>query len=241
MEVNVIKIAICDDEDSLIRELKMYLERYASETCMEFCFFIYHDGSELIEKYNAEYDLIFMDIKMKQLDGLKTAEAIRKTDSTVGLIFLTSLKQYVWRGYEYRAVNYLLKPVKYSVLKMELDRFFAVYNGKNEPYLSFSNDSGKHKVMYRDLCYAETYRRNVMLHFEQQKQVIYKNMKELSALLCSNTQFAQCHQSFIVNLSYIKGVDGLDLILTTKDRIPVSQPKRKDFMAKLTDYWGDIL
>ena len=60
------KIAICDDEDILINELKENLERYAAETGSELCFFTYHDGSELLDKYNSEYDLIFMDIKMEQ-------------------------------------------------------------------------------------------------------------------------------------------------------------------------------
>ncbi len=231
-------IAICDDEDVLINELKYYLKRYADETGREFCFFVYHDGIELLAKYNSDYDLIFMDIKMEHLNGLATAEKIRKMDSTVGLIFLTSLKQYVWKGYEYYAINYLLKPVRYGILKMELDRYFTRYQGKDEPYLSFQNDSGKYKVLYKNLCYGETEKRNVMLHFEGQEQVIYKNMKEVSALLLQQPQFACPHQSFIVNMSYVKGVEGLELVMTTGKRIPISQPKRKNFMMKLTDYWG---
>lgn len=237
----VFNIAICDDEDILINELKYNLKKYADETGKEFCFFVYHDGMELIAEYRSDYDLIFMDIKMENLNGLKTAEKIRKMDSTVGLIFLTSLKQYVWKGYEYSAVNYLLKPIKYGILKMELDRYFARYQGKDEPYLSFQNDSGKYKVLYKNLRYAETEKRNVMLHFEEQEQVIYKNMKEVSALLLKQPQFSCPHQSFVVNMSYVKGVEGLELVLTTGERIPISQPKRKDFMMKLTDYWGDML
>ena len=38
-------IAICDDEETLIGELKENLIKYAAETNKEFCFFIYHDGS----------------------------------------------------------------------------------------------------------------------------------------------------------------------------------------------------
>lgn len=234
-------IAICEDQETFIQELKENLKRYAAETDKEFCFFVYHDGSELLQKYNSEYDLIFMDIKMEQMDGLKAAEAIRKIDSTVGLIFLTSLKQYVWQGYQYSAVNYLLKPVKYNVLKLELDRYFTRYQDKDEPYLSFSNDNGRYKVLYKNLCYAETDKRNVMLHFEGQKQIIYKNMKAVSSLLCSRPQFAQCHQSFVVNLSFVKGVEDLELLMTTGERIPISQPKRKSFIKQLTEYIGGQL
>ncbi len=100
-------IAICDDEDVFINKLKYYLKKYADETGREFCFFVYHNGIELLAEYKPDYDLIFKDIRMENLNGLKTAEKIRKMDSAVGLIFLTSLKQYVWKGYEYNAVNYL--------------------------------------------------------------------------------------------------------------------------------------
>lgn len=162
-------------------------------------------------------------------------------DGAVGIVFLTSLKQYVWKGYEYRAVNYLLKPVKYNVLKMELDRYFEHYRGKEESYLSFSNDRGKYKVLYKDLCYAETEKRNVLLHFQGQGQVIYKNMKEVSAILCSQPQFVRCHQSFLVNLSFVQAMEGMELLLSTGERIPVSQPRRKEFMVKITEYWGDML
>lgn len=234
-------IAICDDEETLIDELKENLIKYAAKTNKEFCFFIYHDGSELLQEYRSDNDLIFMDIKMEKLNGLKTAEEIRRMDSTVGLIFLTSLKKYVWRGYEYGAVNYLLKPVKYSVLKMELDRYFARYHGKDEPYVSFQNDNGKYKVLYKNLRYAETQKRNVLLHFDEQEQVIYKNMKEIASLLGSQRQFARCHASFIVNMAYVKSVENLEAVLTTGERVPISQPKRKEFMAKLADYWGDML
>ena len=54
-------IAICDDEETLIDELKENLIMYAAETNKEFCFFIYHDGIELLQEYRSDYDLIFMD------------------------------------------------------------------------------------------------------------------------------------------------------------------------------------
>ena len=94
---------------------------------------------------------------------------------------------------------------------------------------------------YKDLRYAETSKRNVLLHFQDQEQVIYKSMKEIASVLEPQRQFARCHASFIVNMAYVKSMENLELCLTTGERIPVSQPKRKEFMEKLTDYWGDML
>ena len=66
-------------------------------------------------------------------------------------------------------------------------------------------------------------------------------MKEVSSLLLGQPQFACPHQSFVVNMSYVKSVESLELVMTTGEHIPISQPKRKDFMMKLTDFWGDML
>lgn len=87
----------------------------------------------------------------------------------------------------------------------------------------------------------ETDKRNVLLHFDDQEQVIYKNMKEVASILEPQRQFARCHASFIVNLAYVKSVENLEAVLTTGERVPISQPKRKEFMSRMTDYWGDML
>jgi len=234
-------IVLCDDENILLAELKEYLQRYADENKTEFTYHFFHDGSELISGYNTDFDLIFLDIKMNIMNGIETARKIREIDSNVGLIFLTSLTQYVWKGYEVNAVNYLLKPLKYTRLKMELDRYFSHYQGKNELYLTFANDKGKFKVLYKDIRYVETEKHNVKIHFEDKEQVIYQNMKKLSASLEKEPCFARCHASFLVNLAYVKSIEHLEIVLVTNERIPISQPRRKDFMIKMTEYWGNLL
>ena len=235
------QIAICEDEAPFADRLQSLLERYGRESGRAFSCRTFRDGNELVAHYQPDYDLIFMDIRMEKLDGLKTAEELRRMDGAVGLIFVTSLPQYVWKGYEFGAFNYLLNPLRYGRLKMELDRFFSCYQGKEEPYIGFSNDKGKYKVLYKNLRYVETARRNVLLHFDNQEQILYKNMKEMAALLETQRQFARCHASFIVNMAYVKSVEDLEAVLTTGERVPISQPKRKEFMAKLADFWGDML
>ena len=51
----------------------------------------------------------------------------------------------------------------------------------------------------------------------------------------------RCHSGYLVNLFYVKRIEKLDIILTTGERVPISQPKRKEFMERLADYWGDWL
>lgn len=50
---------------------------------------------------------------MKFMDGMSAAEAIRKQDTKVVIMFITNMTNYAIRGYEVDAMDYVLKPVSY--------------------------------------------------------------------------------------------------------------------------------
>ncbi len=184
----MIHIAICDDEKDFVVYLSDLLKQYAAETCAEIKITAYYDGMELIEKYDTTIDLIFLDIQMRLVNGLRAAERIRQMDEKVSIIFLTTLTQYGLEGYSY----------------------------------------------------IETFNRNLLLHTEQENIICYKSMKEMERDL-QDKGFVRCHTSYMVNLFYVKGVNKLELELITGAVIPISQPKRKEFMEKLAEYWGNFL
>lgn len=236
----MIHIAICDDEKEFVIYLTDLLDRYAAETGEEIKVTAYYDGMELIEKYDTGIDLIFLDIQMRLMDGLRAAEHVRRMDEKVGIIFLTTLTQYGLEGYKYQAANYIIKPMKYVRLKAEMDQWLKRHRKDDSPSMVIANDSGKYKVFLKSLRYVETFNRNLLLHTEQENIICYKSMKEMERKL-QDKGFVRCHTSYIVNLFYVKGIKKLDIELVTGEIIPVSQPKRKEFMEQLADYWGDML
>lgn len=236
----MLHIAICDDEKDFVQYLTGLLDQYSRETGRDIKITPYDDGMTLVEKYDPTIDLIFLDIQMKLLDGLHAAQRIRQMDEAVGIIFLTTLTQYGLEGYTYNATNYIIKPMKYVRLKAELDKFLARSRREDAPSLVITNDTGKYKVPLKSIRYIETYNRNLMFHTEQENIICYRSMKEVERSLCGN-DFVRCHTSYMVNLFYVKGVKKLEIELITGEVLPISQPKRKDFMERLTDYWGDML
>lgn len=236
----MIHIAICDDEESFVKDLKEQLEQYAKERGEETRITLYFDGSELVERYDTSLDLIFLDIQMNQVNGLKAAERIRQMDREVSIIFLTTLTRYALEGYKYQAVNYIIKPMKYVRLKAEMDRWMGRRPKKESPFLIVANDTGKYKILLGELRYVETFNRNLLLHTEEENILCYRSMKDMERELSGN-EFVRCHTSYLVNLSFVRGVKKLEIELTDGEKIPISQPKRKEFMEKLTEYWGDRL
>lgn len=236
----MIHIAVCDDEREFARYLTELIERYGSETGEEIKVTEYYDGLELMESYDTTIDLIFLDIQMKMADGLEAARRIRQLDENVAIIFLTTLTQYGLEGYKYNATNYIIKPLKYVRLKSELDKFIAKHRREEKPSFVVVNDSGKYKISFKSLSYVETFNRNLLCHTEQENIICYKSMKELEQEL-SGHGFVRCHNSYLVNLAYVKGAKKLEVTLITGETLPISQPRRKEFMERLTEYWGDML
>ena len=236
----MIHIAICDDEKDFVAHLTGLLNQYAAETGEEIKVTVYYDGMELIEKYDTTIDLIFLDIQMRLVNGLRAAERIRQMDEKVGIIFLTTLTQYGLEGYKYQATNYIIKPIRYARLKEEMKQWLERHRQDDSPFIVVANDAGKFKVFLKSLRFIETFNRNLLLHTDQENIICYKKMKELETELVQHG-FVRCHSGYLVNLFYVKRIEKLDIILTTGERVPISQPKRKEFMERLADYWGDWL
>ena len=236
----MLHIAICDDEREFVQHLKKMLDQYSAEIGEEIKVTAYYDGLELIKKYDTTIDLIFLDIKMIHVNGLRAAEHIRQIDENVSIIFLTTLTQYGLEGYKYQATNYIVKPMKYIRLKAEMDQWMKKHRKEDSPAVVIANDDGKYKVPLKSIRYIETYNRNLLFHTEQENIVCYKRMKEIEQEL-RDKGFVRCHTSYIINLFYVKGIKKLDVELITGEIVPISQPKRKEFMERLADYWGDML
>lgn len=88
-------------------------------------------GSEALrELLDRDFALIIMDVRMPDLDGLATAEMIRRRPRSraTPIIFLTGLREEedLFRAYELGAVDYLFKPVVPQVLRAKAEVFLRL-------------------------------------------------------------------------------------------------------------------
>ena len=107
------RIAIVEDEQACADTLQKYLQQYGQEFSQELDVTQYENGAVFLWEFRSQFDIILLDISMPVMDEMETARQIRKIDSDVVLLFVTSLSQYAIRGYEVNAMDYILKPVSY--------------------------------------------------------------------------------------------------------------------------------
>ena len=67
-------------------------------------------------------DVVLLDIRMPEMDGIETAQHIRKLDHPPAVIFTTAYDAYALKAFEVHAVDYLLKPIRLARLHDALMR-----------------------------------------------------------------------------------------------------------------------
>ena len=88
----MINIAICDDDILLTGKVEGALFSFAKENLIDLDVDVYFEGKELANQIvqGKRYDIIFLDIEMKEENGILAAKRIREVDKTVIIIYVTS-------------------------------------------------------------------------------------------------------------------------------------------------------
>lgn len=115
-----LRTAIVEDEDAAARDLEECLKRYCEARGITCSTERFRDGKTFLEQYSPRYDLIFMDIRMPKVDGMAAAQRLRELDRVTALVFVTSMVQYAVKGYEVEALDFIVKPVRYSSFEMKM-------------------------------------------------------------------------------------------------------------------------
>lgn len=240
----MLKILILEDERPQLDKLTSFLARYKEENpSFEYILECYDRGLELLNAYQCDADLIFLDIRVPDMLGMDVARRIRRMDEAVMIVFVTSLTQYAVEGYSVRAFDYILKPVRYASFSAKLERALRMLSHrKQELMLELRTKTDVRKVPADSVIYVETAARHDLL-FHAGGEVL----RQWGALSQYEEQLRQAHfarpcSSFLVNLKYVRGVKKDTVILGgiggVSEEIPLSRSKRKEFLTLLAQYKG---
>ena len=108
-----IKVAIIDDKvldsDRLLSLLNNYFDNsqdYSIQTK------VFATAFQFLDEFSNNYDLLFLDINMPQMNGLELANKIREINNNIALIFVTNYASLAIDGYGVDALGFIVKPVK---------------------------------------------------------------------------------------------------------------------------------
>lgn len=230
-----IHLAIVEDDDGQAQRLTEYVRRYSEENKEDIVVTRFCDGDEIVENYSAIYDVIFLDIQMKIMDGMETAKRIRKLDKEAIIVFVTNMAQYAIKGYAVDALAFLLKPVPYFAFSQELKRCIEKLKSREKHFLMVNTEDGVFRLCAEDILYIEVLNHRLYIHTKTEVLKTYGTIKDMEAKLPA-TEFFRSNSCYLVNLAYVSGVkDGMSVIGDTE--LAISRAKKKGFMEALAGYY----
>lgn len=233
----MIHIAIVEDEKEFAQTLQEYIQRYMAETHTAIQADTFHDGMSFLDEYSGKYQIVFMDIAMPHMNGMDTAERLRKVDSNVCLIFITSLAQYAIRGYEVEALDFIVKPVAYDLFKIRLEK--AISRIRTADYYTIKTANGLRKIRLSDLIYIESNKHYLYFHTTTETSRMRGTMRDLEGAF-EQKGFALISGSLLVNLSYVEEIEG-NSVTAGGEMLAVARAYKTKFRERLTEYMGGMI
>ena len=236
----MLRIAVVEDEEEAAATLLAYLDKYGNERGERFDITRFTDAKSLVVEYEnnknaAKFDIVFMDILLPYMNGMDAAKRLRAIDKTFLLIFVTNMANFAVKGYEVDALDFIIKPVVYKSFSMKMDK--AVSAAKSKLADVVIPTAGGMKVLpAAAVKYVETSDHYLIYHTEEGEFRARGSLAAVEEEL-KNYNFARCNVCYLVNLSFIREVNG-DTVTVGGDELKISRAKKKEFISWLTNKLG---
>ncbi len=236
------RIIIVDDEMLARGVVREYLAAHPDVEVVAEC----ANGFEAVKAITElGPDLAILDIQMPKLDGFEVAELVA---GKCRIMFATAFDQYAIRAFEYRALDYLLKPFSQERFDQAINHVRATLGqgdaarAQQEAVLDVARDAARGKplgrVVIRDgarvhviasekIDYIEAQDDYVQIHTDGKSYLKNQRLSDLESQLDAD-KFLRIHRSYLLNLECLArieqaGKDSHVAVLKDGGKLPISR------------------
>ncbi|NBK92118.1 DNA-binding response regulator [bacterium 1XD21-13] len=234
----MIRIAVCDDESYMSDHIKEMVCDFFRKKNREISLRTFAGGEELLS-YDGQIDILFLDIQMKDMDGMETARKLRAGKFRGFLIFITVLKEMVFASFEVQAYDYLVKPVKKTQFEKTMERLYASMQNAREDSLLVQKGYEGRIIPKGEIVFCEIIDRKIYLNLTSSEVVdYYERIENLETKL--GNHFFRCHRSYLINLKHLKGYKNGTAYMDNGREVPVSRLRSKEFSSVVLQYMKNM-
>ena len=224
------RIAICDDESHFRKRIREILIDYLNKKGILYEIDEFESGKDFINLgiEIVKYKIVFLDINMDELDGMETAQKIRKVSN---------------EGYRVDAVRYILKNnVNFSELVFECMDAITMKMNYVVKKKTFNFNEGTKNVSLERLLYIESRLHKLEFYIMEDqlnKYSLYGTLNDMEAELADNN-FVRIHQSYLVNMKHIAKVSRYEVLLSNGIKLEIPKVRYKFVEETFVSYKGEI-
>lgn len=204
-------ILICDDDELNLALNRTYVEVFSKKLGKEVRIHMNLGNEKDLKRIIASnmIDIAFLDIDMKDSNGILVAKALQKVNVDIPIVFISSHEEYKGNAIDILATGFIPKPILsqkfYQIYKRALT---LAEENKNHAYSAYLNIKAARKdiaLQVMSIFFIEKVQRKIVIHTEKD---IYETTGTLSdiekkLLPC----FRRISQSVIVNMNEVTCMD----------------------------------
>ena len=167
---------------------------------------------------NRKVDLIFLDIQMPEIDGLKFISTMKNPPA---VIITTAHRNFGPEAFELDVIDYLLKPIRFERLLKSVNKFFdkhansaskIVSSHEEEIYVYIRVERKMLKIPISEIIFIESLDEYVKVHLKNKVMITRENISVLEQKLPAD-QFIRIHRSFLVSIKSVSAIasDGVEI------------------------------
>lgn len=223
MSVTKLRIAVTDDEAPARSRLKDLLEDVAEMLPLELLVEA-ENGRRLLDLIEKQpVDVVLMDIRMPEMDGLETAQHLHKLEEPPHVIFTTAFDDYAISAFELHAIDYLVKPIRLRRLHDALARTRSITRVSLDVLNEVAPDARTHLsaqergkvflVPVSDIRYLRAELKYVTIRTADREILLEESLSRLEQEFTE--RFVRIHRNCLVAKEYIEAfekeaIDGSD-------------------------------
>lgn len=230
-------IAIVEDQQADRQLLLEMINRYCKSHRVLYQIYQFENGESFLQE-NQFFDLVILDIYMNGMDGMQTAERLRKKNPDSLLVFSTTSDQFAVKSYRVRAFDYLVKPYTYEEFR-EVMALCDKALKKNSHYIQVKEGRYLVKILLNEIIYTDYFNHYIQIHTKKRMIRTYISFQDFSAMLLTFPQFMFCYRNCIVNMDEVAKIDERDFVMKNGERVPIAQKKQMEIKQRFADYEFD--
>ncbi|WP_099467121.1 LytR/AlgR family response regulator transcription factor [Konateibacter massiliensis] len=230
----MVRVAIVEDNQKAADVLKKYFEKLQEEIMEEYQIQVFPNAASFLAQYHGNQELIMMDIEMPGINGMEAAAKLRKIDREVILVFVTNMAQYAVKGYEVDALDFIVKPVRYTDFLFKMKRVMYALQMKRQPQITIAVPGGMRRVDSARLLYVEVSGHSVHYHLMDEVITVRGTLSKVEEQL-AECHFFKCNNCYLVNPRHIVEVQGY-VVKVGNEELQISHPRKKAFMQALNEW-----
>lgn len=231
----MLNIVIIEDDEKEVQDLLSVLQAWEKQALASIHTMVYPSGEEYFQdSHPASEDLFILDIKLPGMSGLEIAQRLRSERRKCQILFLTAYADYALDGYQYHAINYIVKPVTLGNISKTL---YEIMDAQLSHSYAFSEKSGSLiQIPFDDILYVISEKHSVHIHTRSK---IYTENVSISEIIGRFPKtFVRIHRSYIVNMVNIGKLSrsSITLIDYNGDPIPVGRSYAPEVQRRFAAY-----